>query len=124
MKEKILVTGGTGYIGSHTVVELQNSGYEVLIIDNLSNSSADVVDNIEKVSGVRPLFQKLDCLDFNGLQQFFEKHKGIKAIIHFAASKAVGESVEKPLLYYRNNLVSLINLLELMPKFGVEGIVF
>ena len=123
MKERILVTGGTGYIGSHTV-ELQNSGYEVIIIDNLSNSSADVVDNIEKVSGIRPVFEKLDCLDFAGLDAVFAKYKGIKAIIHFAASKAVGESVQKPLLYYRNNLVSLINLLELMPKHGVEGIVF
>lgn len=124
MKERILVTGGTGYIGSHTVVELQNAGYEVVIIDNLSNSSADVVDNIEKVSGIRPAFEKLDCLDFEGLDAMFSKYTGIKAIIHFAASKAVGESVEKPLKYYRNNLVSLINLLELMPKHGVEGIVF
>lgn len=124
MKERILVTGGTGYIGSHTVVELQSAGYEVVIIDNLSNSSADVVDNIEKVSGIRPAFEKLDCLDFEGLDKVFDKYKGIKAIIHFAASKAVGESVEKPLMYYRNNLVSLINLLELMPKHGVEGIVF
>ena len=88
MKEKILVTGGTGYIGSHTVVELQSAGYEVVIIDNLSNSSADVVDNIEKVSGIRPAFEKLDCLDFEGLDKVFEKYKGIKAIIHFAASKA------------------------------------
>lgn len=124
MKEKILVTGGTGYIGSHTVVELQNAGYEVVIIDNLSNSSADVVDNIEKVSGIRPAFEEVDCLDFAGLDAVFTKYKGIKAIIHFAASKAVGESVQKPLLYYRNNLVSLINLLELMPKHEVEGIVF
>ena len=83
MKEKILVTGGTGYIGSHTVVELQNAGYEVVIIDNLSNSSADVVDNIEKVSGIRPAFEKLDCLDFAGLDAVFTKYKGIKAIIHF-----------------------------------------
>ena len=124
MKQKILVTGGTGYIGSHTVVELQQAGYEVVIIDSLSNSNADVVDNIEKVSGIRPAFIKLDCLDFEGLKGVFEQHKGIKAIIHFAASKAVGESVEKPLKYYRNNLVSLINLLELMPQYGVEGIVF
>ena len=89
MKERILVTGGTGYIGSHTVVELQNSGYEVIIIDNLSNSNADVVDNIEKVSGIRPVFEKLDCLDFDGLDAVFNKYKGIKAIIHFAASKAL-----------------------------------
>lgn len=124
MKQRILVTGGTGYIGSHTVVELQNAGYEVIIIDNLANSNADVVDNIEKVTGIRPIFEKLDCLDFQGLDDLFTKYSGIKAIIHFAASKAVGESVQKPLMYYRNNLVSLINLLELMPKHGVEGIVF
>lgn len=124
MKKRILVTGGTGYIGSHTVVELQLSGYEVVIIDNLSNSGADVVDNIEKVSGIRPEFVELDCLDYEGLDALFTKYKGIEAIIHFAASKAVGESVQKPLLYYRNNIVSLINLLELMPKHGVQGIVF
>lgn len=124
MKAKILVTGGTGYIGSHTVVELQNSGYEVIIVDNLSNSSADVVDNIEKVSGIRPAFEMVDCLDFNGMNAVFDKYPGIKAIIHFAASKAVGESVQKPLMYYRNNLVSLINVLELMPIHKVDGIVF
>ena len=124
MKQKILVTGGTGYIGSHTVVELQNAGYEVVIIDNLSNSNADVVDNIEKVSGIRPAFEKVDCLDYEGLEAVFAKYEGIKAIIHFAASKAVGESVEKPLKYYRNNLMSLVNLLELMPKYHVGGIVF
>ncbi|MCK9160062.1 MAG: UDP-glucose 4-epimerase GalE [Bacteroidaceae bacterium] len=124
MKGKILVTGGTGFIGSHTVVELQKAGHEVVIVDNLSNSSADVVDNIEKVSGIRPAFEKLDCTNLDAMKGLFEKHKGINAIIHFAASKAVGESVEKPLLYYRNNIVSLINLLELMPKYAVEGIVF
>ena len=124
MKQQILVTGGTGYIGSHTVVELQNSGYEVIIIDNLSNSRADVVDNIEKVSGIRPIFFELDCLDYAGLDKLFTQYPNIKGIIHFAASKAVGESVQKPLLYYRNNLVSLINLLELMPKHNVDGIIF
>lgn len=124
MKERILVTGGTGFIGSHTVVELQNSGYDVVIIDNLSNSSADVVDGIEKITGIRPDFEQLDCCDFEGLDKVFTKYGNIKSIIHFAASKAVGESVQKPLLYYRNNLVSLINLLELMPKHGVKGIVF
>ena len=124
MKERILVTGGTGYIGSHTVVELQNAGYEVVIIDNLSNSNADVVDNIEAVSGIRPAFEELDCLNYAGLDAMFEKYKGIKSIIHFAASKAVGESVQQPLKYYRNNILSLINLLDLMPKHGVEGIVF
>ena len=124
MKERILVTGGTGYIGSHTVVELQNAGYDVVIVDNLSNSNASVVDQIEKVTGIRPAFEKLDCLDYAGRDAMFAKYEGIKAVIHFAASKAVGESVQKPLLYYRNNLVSLINLLELLPKHGVEGIVF
>ena len=124
MKKRILVTGGTGYIGSHTVVELQNSGYEVVIVDNLSNSRADVVDSIEQISGVRPAFEKVDCLDYEGLNNVFTKYPGIQGIIHFAASKAVGESVQKPLLYYRNNLVSLINLLELMPKHGVKGIIF
>jgi len=124
MKTKILVTGGTGYIGSHTVVELQNAGYDVVIVDNLSNSSADVVDGIERITGIRPAFEKLDCNDFEGMKAMFAKHPGIKGIIHFAASKAVGESVQKPLLYYRNNFVSLLNLLDLMPQFGVEGIVF
>lgn len=124
MRDRILVTGGTGFIGSHTVVELQNSGYDVVIVDNLSNSRADVVDNITQITGIRPDFEPLDCLDYKGLDSVFAKYNNIKAIIHFAASKAVGESVEKPLLYYRNNLVSLINLLELMPKHGVKGIVF
>ncbi len=124
MKERILVTGGTGYIGSHTVVELQNAGYDVVIVDNLSNSRADVVDNIEKITGIRPAFEKVDCLDFAGMDTVFAKYDDIKAIIHFAASKAVGESVQKPLLYYRNNIGSLINMLELMPKYKVEGIVF
>lgn len=122
--KKILVTGGTGYIGSHTVVELQNSGYEVVIVDNLSNSRADVVDSIAEVSGIRPAFEQADCVDINAMRRVFDKYGNIEAIIHFAASKAVGESVQKPLLYYRNNIVSLINLLELMPEFGVKGIVF
>lgn len=124
MKERILVTGGTGYIGSHTVVELQNNGYEVVIVDNLSNSRADVVYSIEQISGIRPAFEEVDCLDYEGMDAVFTKYPGIKGIIHFAASKAVGESVEKPLKYYRNNLVSLINILELMPKHNVKGIIF
>ena len=124
MKRRILVTGGTGYIGSHTVVELQNNGYEVIIVDNLSNSRADVVDSIEQITGERPVFEKVDCLDYVALDGVFAKYPGIEGIIHFAASKAVGESVQKPLLYYRNNLVSLINILELMPKHGVKGIIF
>jgi UDP-glucose 4-epimerase len=124
MSKKILVTGGAGYIGSHTAVELQSAGYEVVVIDNLSNSSEGVMDGIARITGIRPAFEKLDCLDYAALERLFEKHRDIAAIIHFAASKAVGESVQKPLLYYRNNVVSLVNLLELMPKYGVKNIVF
>lgn len=120
----ILVTGGTGYIGSHTVVELQQSGYNVVIVDNLSNSNVEVLDGIEKITGVRPAFENIDCLDYVAMDKMFEKYSGIKAVIHFAARKAVGESVEKPLMYYRNNIASLINLLELMPKHKVKHIVF
>lgn len=124
MKQKILVTGGAGYIGSHTVVELQSAGYGVVIIDNLSNSTADSIDGVEKITGIRPAFEKVDCNDLDGLHRVFKKYAPINGIIHFAASKAVGESVQKPLLYYRNNIVSLINLLEIMPEYGVKGIVF
>ncbi len=124
MKDKILVTGGTGYIGSHTVVELQNAGYEVVIVDNLSNSNIEVLDGIEAITGKRPVFVEADCTDINALRKLFEDNPGIKGIINFAASKAVGESVQKPLLYYRNNLNTLINLLQLMPEFGTKGIVF
>ena len=124
MKGKILVTGGTGYIGSHTVVELQNAGYEVVIIDNLSNSDKNVLDGIERITGIRPAFVEADCTDMKALRNLFETHKGINGIINFAASKAVGESVQKPVLYYRNNLNTLVNLLELMPEFGTKGIVF
>ena len=124
MKGKILVTGGTGYIGSHTVVELQNAGYSVVVIDNLSNSTTDSISGIEQITGIRPTFEKLDCNDLEGLKKLFKTHPDIKGIIHFAASKAVGESVQKPLLYYRNNLNSLINLLDLMPEFGIKNIVF
>ncbi len=124
MKQKILVTGGTGFIGSHTTVELQQAGYEVVIVDNLSNSNQKVIDGIEKITGKRPFFEKVDCCDFSALEGVFSKHSDISGIIHFAASKAVGESVEKPLLYYRNNITSLINILELMPKYKVKGIIF
>ncbi len=124
MKGKILVTGGTGYIGSHTVVELQNAGYDVVIIDNLSNSNIEVLDGIEKITGVRPVFVKGDCTDLATLTKLFEDNPGINGIINFAASKAVGESVQKPLLYYYNNLTTLINLLKLMPQYGTKGIVF
>ena len=121
---KVLVTGGTGYIGSHTVVELQNSGYEPVIVDNLCNSSASIIDNIEKITGNKPAFEKVDCCDYESLDKVFAKYGDIEAIIHFAAYKAVGESCAKPLEYYENNLMSLINLLKLMPKYGVKGIVF
>ncbi len=124
MKGKILVTGGTGFIGSHTVVELQNAGYEVVIVDNLSNSNADVVDGIERITGIRPTFAHLDCNDMSGLKSLFEKEGPISGVIHFAASKAVGESVQKPMLYYRNNLVSLLNMMDLMAEFQVKGFVF
>lgn len=124
MKGKILVTGGAGYIGSHTTVELQNAGYEVVVLDNLSNSNAGVIDGIEHITGIRPVFVQMDLQDKDALRKLFEEHKGIKGIINFAASKAVGESIQKPLLYYRNNLVTLMNLLDLMPEYGVEAIVF
>lgn len=124
MARKILVTGGTGFIGSHTTVELQNAGYEVVIIDNLSNSNIEVLDGIEKITGTRPAFVKGDCTDIDTLRKLFDEHPGIDGIINFAASKAVGESVEKPIMYYRNNLNILLNLLDLMPEYGVKGFVF
>ena len=123
-KPRILVTGGTGYIGSHTAVELISAGYKVVIIDNLSNSNRDSLDGIEKITGVKPDFVEANCTDINALTALFEKYTDIKGIINFAASKAVGESIEKPILYYRNNLNTLMNLLDLMPRFGVKGIVF
>ena len=124
MKQTILVTGGTGFIGSHTTVELQQAGYKVVIADNLSNSKIEVLDGIEKITGVRPAFENIDLEDYNATKNLFEKYPDIRGIIHFAASKAVGESVEKPLLYYRNNITSLLNLLELMPLHHVKGIIF
>jgi UDP-glucose 4-epimerase len=122
--KQILVTGGTGYIGSHTAVELQNAGFEVIIVDNLSNSTVGVLDGIERITGIRPAFEQFDLIEKDKVEALFTKYPTIEAIIHFAASKAVGESVEKPLLYYRNNLVSLINLLECQLKFGISNIVF
>lgn len=124
MKPTILVTGGTGYIGSHTVVELQKAGYPVVIIDNLSNSSRDVLDGIERITGIRPEFVEADCTDITALKILFDTYPGIKGIINFAASKAVGESMEKPLLYYRNNINTLMNLLDMMGRYDVDGIVF
>ncbi len=124
MGKKILVTGGTGFIGSHTTVELQNSGYDVVIVDNLSNSEANVVDAIAQITGKKPAFEQVDCTDKAAMKAIFVKHGPIDAIIHFAASKAVGESVQKPLLYYRNNIDSLLNLLELMKEYCCNNIVF
>ena len=123
-KKRILVTGGTGYIGSHTTVELINAGYSVVIIDNLSNSNIDVLDGIEAITGVRPDFVEGDCRDIETLRRLFADYPDVVGIINFAASKAVGESVEKPLLYYRNNINTLVNLLDLMPENKVKGIVF
>lgn len=113
---KILVTGGLGFIGSHTVVELQAQGYDVVIIDNLSNATLDVLDRIEKISGKRPLFEKVDLRDKSAVQLFFSTYTNIEGVIHFAASKAVGESVENPLLYYENNISTLIYLLQELQK--------
>jgi UDP-glucose 4-epimerase len=121
---KILVTGGTGYIGSHTVVDLLEEGMDVVIIDNLSNSERSVLDGIEAITGKRPIFEEVDLRDRKATFQVFEQHPDIAAIIHFAAFKAVGESVEKPLKYYENNLLSLIHLLEAMKKFSVDHLVF
>jgi UDP-glucose 4-epimerase len=124
MGKKILVTGGAGYIGSHTVVELQNAGFEVIVVDDLSNSQPEVIDNIEKISGKKPAFEKFNLADAVKTDAFFAANTGIEAIIHFAAFKAVGESVQKPLEYYTNNLNSLINLLNGMKKYGVPHMVF
>jgi UDP-glucose 4-epimerase len=124
MKQKILVTGGTGYIGSHTAVELIGDGYEVVIIDNLFNSEAEVIDRIGQITGVKPELAVFDICDEEKLKAFFNEHNNIKGIIHFAAYKAVGESVNKPLDYYRNNILSLIRLLESMRTFGIPVFVF
>jgi UDP-glucose 4-epimerase len=124
MQKRILVTGGTGFIGSHTVVELMNSGYEAIIIDNLYNSQISVLDGIEGITGKRPAFENFDLREYDKLQACCKKYPGIEAIIHFAALKAVGESVEKPLDYYGNNLVSMINILRVMNEFKIPSLVF
>ena len=121
---KILVTGGTGYIGSHTAVALIEKGYEVVIADNLSNSKMGSLDGIEKITGIRPAFERIDLCDKSKTEALLKKHSGIEAIIHFAAYKAVGESVVHPLKYYQNNLVSLMNLLELMTRYSIPNMVF
>jgi len=124
MKELILVTGGTGYIGSHTVVELIEAGYDVVIVDNLSNSDAKVIDGIETITGVRPPLEVCDCADYQAMKAVFDKYGNIKAAIHFAAFKAVGESVDKPLAYYQNNLMSLITVIRLLAEKDGRGFVF
>jgi UDP-glucose 4-epimerase len=122
--KKIIVTGGLGYIGSHTVVELQSSGFEVVIVDDLSNSSLHVLDGINNISKITPTFEKLDLRIKANVSDFFKRHSDIDGIIHFAASKAVGESVEKPLLYYENNLNSLIYLLQECNKHKIHNFIF
>jgi UDP-glucose 4-epimerase len=121
---KILVTGGLGFIGSHTVVELQNEGFEVVAIDNLSNSSIEVLDGIEKITVKKPIFEKIDLREKSAVQNFFKKHQDISGVIHFAASKAVGESVENPLLYYENNINSLVYLLQELAKLPQANFIF
>ena len=121
--KKVLVTGGLGFIGSHTVVELQNEGFEVVIIDNLSNTTINVLDNIISITGKKPQFKQLDLKNKSAVVNFFNTNK-IDGVIHFAASKAVGESVEKPLLYYENNITTLTYLLQEMVKHDVRNFIF
>ena len=121
---KILVTGGAGYIGSHTVVELMNSGFKVVIVDNFSNSNSRSIDGIERIVGYSPILVEADCSDYTQMLELFKKHNDIEGIVHFAALKAVGESVEKPLSYYKNNILSIINLLSLLREFGGKHFVF
>lgn len=122
--KKILVTGGLGYIGSHTVVELQNAGFQVLIVDNLSNSSLDVLEGITNITKTPPTFERLDLRIKADVSDFFNRNQDIEGIIHFAASKAVGESVENPLLYYENNLNTLIYLLQECHTYKIENFIF
>ena len=122
--KKILVTGGLGYIGSHVVVELQTSGFDVIIVDDLSNSSLDVLDGIFDISGVKPIFEKIDLKDKNFVIDFFKRHDNIDGVIHFAASKAVGESVNDPLKYYENNISSLVYILKALQDFKAPKFVF
>ncbi|MDX1767686.1 MAG: UDP-glucose 4-epimerase GalE [Arenibacter troitsensis] len=121
---KILVTGGLGFIGSHTTVELQNKGYEVIIIDDLSNSTEKVLDGIVAITGKRPIFEKMDLKDRSKVEDFFKRHQEVVGVIHFAASKAVGESVEKPLLYYENNIGTLVYLLKELSKKNKSSFIF
>lgn len=122
--KKILVTGGLGFIGSHTVVELQNEGFEVVIIDNLSNSTVEVLDGIVAISGVTPHFEKLDLKEKKAVSRFFETHNDVVGVIHFAASKAVGESVNNPLMYYENNINTLVYVLQELGKLKHQNFIF
>lgn len=122
--DKILVTGGLGFIGSHTVVELQNNGYDVVIIDDLSNSSMDILERITSITGKQPQFEKLDLKDKTKVSEFFKTNNDIKGIIHFAASKAVGESMDKPLMYYENNINTLIYVLQELSKLEQSNFIF
>ncbi len=121
---KILVTGGLGFIGSHTVVELQNDGFEVIVIDNLSNSSIEILEGIERITGKKLIFEKIDLREKSAVQNFFKKHQDVIGVIHFAASKAVGESVENPLLYYENNINSLVYLLQELANLPQANFIF
>jgi len=121
---KILVTGGLGFIGSHTVVELQNEGFEVVVIDDLSNSSVEVLEGITAITGTKPQFEKIDLRDKAAVQSFFKKHEDVSGVIHFAASKAVGESVQNPLLYYENNLGALVYILQELQKKDAANFIF
>jgi len=121
---KVLVTGGLGYIGSHTVVELQNKGFEVVIIDDLSNSSIDSLSRIKSITGISPHFEQIDLKERSKVQDFFKRQQDIEGVIHFAASKAVGESVEKPLLYYENNISTLIYVIQEVKKLNISNFIF
>ena len=123
MNRRVLVAGGAGYIGSHTAVELINAGYEVIIVDNFSNSDASSLDGIRKITGITPTFVEADCCDKEAMRRIFEDYD-FDSAIHFAAFKAVGEPVAEPMKYYRNNLVSLVNILELMKEYGRKNVVF
>ena len=123
MNKRVLVAGGAGYIGSHTTVELMAAGYEVIVVDNFSNSDASSLDGIERITGVRPTFIEADCCDKSAMRKVFEAYD-FDSVIHFAAFKAVGESVVEPMKYYRNNIISLVNILELMKEYGRRNVVF
>jgi len=124
MQDKIIVTGGCGYIGSHTVITLNNHNYEVVIFDDLSNSNVQILDRIEKITGARPHFEQVDLKSFEATQAVFKIHRDAKAVIHFAAHKAVAESIQNPLMYYQNNLFSLINTLKAQEEHGINHLIF